>query len=618
MKRSLLSLNLLFLVALFVYQDSLMAQSTNYHTPDQVVQWVKQMEKTNPGVVKTTTLATSPGERPVYLLEIGNEINSQKRMNPSVFVGANLEGNRPLTTEGAIFLASLILADPSQYDSLTWYIVPQGSPDAAARFFASTQIEDSRNDLPTNDDRDDQIDEDGVNDLNGDGWITSMRVNHPDGTWRVSDGDPRLLQIADPDKGEKGVYLLYTEGIDEDGDGSYNEDGPGGTNVGINFPQLYKHFTASGGIFPGSTPESFAIMKFVFEHPDIAMIVSFGSTNWCFTPPLGGRKGEADLSKIRLSERQARQFNLDASRTYTIKELVEIMKAQNPQMDVDEATIAGFLGLGAALNPQPGDLLFYEKYAKEYKEFLKEQGLEQERSDPAPAKDGSFELWAYFQVGVPVFSMDLWGVSKLDSGKEVTGSQTGGTQSNGGNEPGENVLAMEKTLLSYSDSLLGRKGFVKWEPYEHPTLGQVEIGGFAPYLGTTPPYEWADSLLEIQVPWILKLAGELPDLHIYEVKTTPKGNGIYQLDIWIENRAFIPFPTHMGSRNKQPAPAVLTLEGEKVALVSGYKRTPISRVGGVSKVKRTLIIHMEKPGKITLKLDSPATGHDLETIKIGG
>jgi len=602
MKRSLLSLTLLFLVALFVGQDSLVAQSTNYKTTDQVIQWVKQLEKTNPGMVKSTILTTTPGERPLYLLEIGNEINSQQRLNPSIFVGANLEGDRPLTTEGAIFLAELILADPSHYDSLSWYIVPQGNPDAANRYFNAVQFEDSRNDYPTNDDRDDRIDEDGVNDLNGDGLITKMRVKHPDGTWMVSEKDTRLMQIADPGKGEKGVYKIYSEGIDEDEDGSYNEDGPGGTNVGINFPQLYKHHTASGGIFPGSAPESYAIMKFVFEHPDIAMIVSFGSTNWCYTPPWSGRKGEADLSKIRLSERQARQFNLDASRTYTIKELVEILKAENPQMDIDESMIAGFLGLGAALNPQEGDLLFYKKYAKEYKEFLEEQGVEQERSDPVPAKDGSFELWGYFQVGVPVFSMDLWAINKPDSGMVSP----------------DNVLAMEKTLLSYSDSLLERKGFVNWESYEHPTLGQLEIGGFAPYLGTTPPYEWADSLLKLQVPWILNLAGELPDLHLYEVKTTSMGNGIYQLDIWIENRAFIPFPTDMGARNRQPAPAILTLEGEQVEMISGYKRTPISRVGGISKVKRTLIIHMEKSGNITLKLDSQTAGHDLETIKIGG
>ena len=594
MKRICLVLSCFILVPFFVFPAFTLAQSPDYLTPDQVFQRIKQMENKYPGVVSSTILTTSPGERPLHLIRIGNTPETDQQANPSIFVGANLEGNRPLATEGAVFLAETILSDPANYDSLNWYIIPLGNPDAAAKFFSTPLHEESRNDYPTNDDKDELTDEDGMNDLNGDGWITNMRVIHPDGEWLISETDPRLMQKADPKKGEQGVYKIFTEGTDDDGDGKYNEDGPGGTNVEINFPQLFRHHTADGGLFPGSTPESYAIMKFVFEHPDIAMIVSFGSTNWCYTPPKGGRKGEADLNNIRLSERQARQFNLDQNRTYNLKELVEIFKAENPQSNVDESMIAGMLGLGAALNPQAGDLIFYEKYAAAYKSYLKEKGITGERIESRPALDGSFELWAYFQVGVPVFSMDLWGVSKKDSG------------------------SVEDALLAFADSKSVHNGFVEWEAFDHPTLGVVEIGGFIPYLGTTPPYVWADSLLNLQVPWILKLAKELPDLHLYEVIMSERGNGIYQLDIWIENRAFIPFPTDMGSRNMQPAPAILTLEGKQVEFISGYKRTPISRVGGKSRVKMTLIIQMDKPGNIMLKLESPTAGQDLQTIKIGG
>jgi hypothetical protein len=593
MKRSFFKFSFFLFVFLLFNPPASKAQSTEYRTPEQVASWINQIEDKNPGSVTSYNIATSPGERPVQVIRIGNSPESAEEGNPSVFVGANLEGDRPLSTEGAIFLAETILSEPAHYDSLNWYILPLGNPDAAARFFSSPLYGDSRNDLPTNDDKDDQTDEDGVNDLNGDGWITKMRVKHPDGVWIVSEEDPRLLLKADPKKGEQGIYKIYSEGTDDDKDGKYNEDGPGGTNVGINFPQLFKHYTASGGSFPGSTPESYAIMKFVFDHPDIAMIVSFGSTNWCLTPPKGGRKGEADLNKIKLSERQARQFNLDHTLIYSLKELVDIIKAENPQMNVDEAMIAGYLGLGAALNPQAGDLLFYEKYAKDFKSFLKDQGVINQKMEPARAQDGSFELWGYFQVGVPVFSMDLWGIEK-DS------------------------LGSEQALLAYADSKPGNKGFVEWELFDHPSLGTVEIGGFVPYLATTPPYEWTDSLLQLQVPWILKLADELPDLHIYEIKTTSNGNGVYQLDIWIENQAFIPFPTDMGSRNRQPAPAVLSIEGEQVEFISGNERTPIGRVAGKSRVKTTLLIHMEKPGKITLKLSSKTAGNDLLTIKIGG
>jgi hypothetical protein len=172
-------------------------------------------------------------------------------------------------------------------------------------------------------------------------------------------------------------------------------------------------------------------------------------------------------------------------------------------------------------------------------------------------------------------------------------------------------------LLAYSDSKPGKKGFVEWEKFDHPTLGSVEVGGFAPYLETTPPYEWADSLLNLQIPWILKLAGELPDLYIYEIQTSIKGKDLYQLDIWIENRASIPFPTDMGSRNRQPAPAVLSLEGDQVEFISGYQRTAIPRVAGNSRVKTTLIIQTEKTSKIILKLESLTAGNDVQTIKLG-
>lgn len=604
MKRYFYPAHVLLFLLFLIHPKPSEAQNSGYKTPDQVVNWAKQLELKHPNSVSYLQIANSPGERPVYVLRIGKDSENNSYSNPSVFVGANLEGDRPLATEGAIYLTESLLSDPSLYDSLNWYIMPMGNPDAAARYFQDTLWADSRNDLPTNDDKDEQTDEDGVNDLNGDGLITQMRVVHPAGEWKVSDSDPRLMQKADPKKGEQGVYRLYTEGIDDDGDGKYNEDGPGGTNVGINFPQLFEHFTESGGAFPGSTPESYALMKFIYDRPDIAMMVSFGSTNWCFTPPRGGRKGEADLNKIRLSERQARQFNLDQNRTYSISELVEIIKAENPEMNVDESMIAGYLGLGAALNPQAGDLQFYAKYADAYKTYLAEQGWKKERIDPLPAKDGSFELWGYFQVGLPVFSMDLWSIEKDTSGLDKKSASE--------------ELSYNKSLLAYSDLFLDKKGFVEWEPYEHPTLGQVEIGGFIPFLGTTPPYAWADSLLQIQIPWILKLANELPDLHIYDIKTTSRGEGVYQLDIWIENRAFIPFPTDIGSRNRQPAPAVLSLQGEALKFLSGNKRTPIARVGPNSRVKTTLLIQMEKSGDITFNLESKSAGNDLQTIHIGG
>jgi nucleotide-binding universal stress UspA family protein len=60
--------------------------------------------------------------------------------------------------------------------------------------------------------------------------------------------EPRLMKKADWSKGEKGVWKLYPEGADNDGDGQFNEDGPGGVNLGTAFPHLYRFHAADAAL----------------------------------------------------------------------------------------------------------------------------------------------------------------------------------------------------------------------------------------------------------------------------------------------------------------------------------------------------------------------------------
>ena len=191
MKRILVQLNYILLLSFLAFPVTIQAQSSDYMQPDQVQSWMEQLQEKHPGVVSTTKIASSPGDRSLQIIRIGKHPETNQAASPAVFVGANMDGNRPLATEGAIFLTESILSDPANYESHNWYILPLGNPDAANRYFQTPLVEDSRNDLPTNDDRDELTDEDGINDLNGDGWITKMRVIHPDGEWIISDSDPR-------------------------------------------------------------------------------------------------------------------------------------------------------------------------------------------------------------------------------------------------------------------------------------------------------------------------------------------------------------------------------------------------------------------------------------------
>lgn len=667
------SIRLIYTSVLFGIFISIQGQGVSYKNPDEINAWMNSFSQKHNKIVKLYKLAESPGGKVVNLLEIGTEINNSEKTKPAILAVANMNGERPLTSAGALFLAEQLVAKKELLAEKTWYLLPVGNPDAAARYFSNVKMINPANNLAVNEDLDENTDEDDYNDLNGDGYITLMRVKDPDGKMIPVSDEPRLMRKADQTEGESGIYTVYSEGTDDDGDGKYNEDKVGGTNVNLNFPHLFDHFDLGTGLYPGSAPEARAIIEFVYSHPEIAMAVAFGETNFCLSPPKGGRSGEADLTRIKIPERYAEMFGAEKDKTYSMSEIIEMVKPMVPAgMEVNESLISSFLGLGAVVNPLAEDLAFYTKLSKDYKKYLEEKGVKAERFDPEKAKDGSFELWAYYHIGIPIFSMDLWAVNKPEAKKEEGSGitieslekltteefialgpdkinmflkESGAPEQfsaervikmmeSGQADPKQMASMMkqmpkpkkdekgadpeEKAMLAYSDEVLAGKGFINWEKYNHPTLGEVEIGGFIPYLATTPPPEMVDSLLSLQIPWIIELAEKLPKLKIYDIKITGKGGGIYQLDLWIENTNYLPFPTAMGKRNKQPAPAIILLKGEGIEFIQGYGRTAVESIGGFEREKQSWLIKADKKTDLTVSLQTKNAGNDVKTIKIGG
>ncbi len=661
----------IFLFVLSGWAGEVKFSFDTYHRPAELNKALKDFVKAYAGTAVIHKIAVSPGGNEVNIIEIGPQVKQKQKSLPAVFVAANMEGTVPISSEAALYLAKLILEKPDVRKDMTWYILPLGNPDAALRYFSKPLVMDPRNARPYNDDMDDRTDEDGVEDLDMNGIITMMRVKDPQGEWLPIPGEPRLMKKADWSKGEQGGYKLYREGIDDDGDGEYNEDGPGGVNIGINFPHLFKFFTKTGGPWAGSEDESYNLIRFIYEHPEMAAAFTFGNTNFCLVPPKGGRRGTTDFSRIKIPERYGRFLNIDTERTYTMAEIMELAKRYVPEgMEVSESMIASFFGLGAVVNPLPEDLKFYTDLSEEYKEFLKENKLDAKRLEPANDRDGCFELWAYYHLGLPSFSMDFWTLPELEKEKKEEGEITPEKLEKMSNEEflalGEekidaflksagappNIKASfvinavkngmmttskmaemmktmpkpkseegadpgEKALLSFSDKELQGKGFVDWKPFNHPTLGQVEIGGAVPYTDNTPPAAMIENLLKGQVPWVLKLVEKLPRIKILKTEVKSLGSGLFQVKAWVENTGYIPYPTAMGKRNERIPPVVLTFAGQDFKIIDGKKRTLINDIGGHEVKMVKWILQAEKPIKLKLKADSPLTWQDVKEISLG-
>ncbi|MCP4755011.1 MAG: hypothetical protein GY866_29385, partial [Proteobacteria bacterium] len=214
-----------------------------------------------------------------------------------------------------------------------------------------------------------------------------------------------------------GEYRLFDEGLDNDGDGEINEDGPGGVNPGRNFPHNFKHYTATNGRWAASEAESRAILRFAFDHPEIAMTLFFGRSNSLKSVP-EGKKAQAAQDKYKVPERMANRMGLDPDKEYPLKDLVEMAREYSGYKELTEEMVLQFLGAGAAMSPSGKDLPYWNEISKRYNDFIEEVELDGKRLDPPSFRSGSIDEWAYYQYGVPSFSMDFWTLPVVEKKEE--------------------------------------------------------------------------------------------------------------------------------------------------------------------------------------------------------
>ena len=88
--------------------------------------------------------------------------------------------------------------------------------------------------------------------------ITQMRIKDKQGDWIIDEKDPRLMKKKEAGTPLDKLYKIYPEGIDNDGDELYNEDGPGGFNINRNFPHNFGYKPKGLGVYPNFVSTSLA------------------------------------------------------------------------------------------------------------------------------------------------------------------------------------------------------------------------------------------------------------------------------------------------------------------------------------------------------------------------
>lgn len=259
-----------------------------YYTHGEINAMMRDIARAYPDLVTLETIGESRQGREMLVAIVTNEATGSDRDKPAMWIDGNVHGNEIQAAEAVLYTLWYVTKEHGQNEKLTelldnvaLYLLPSVNPDGRDYWFShpNTQHSSRSNQRPVDNDGDGLFDEDGYDDLDGDGMITQMWVRDPDGRWRRNQDDPRIFERVPADK--KGSWTnLGWEGIDNDGDGRINEDGPGGDDMNRNWPSDWQpnHIQRGAGEFPFSNPETNAIGMFILDHPNIAAVQSYHNT----------------------------------------------------------------------------------------------------------------------------------------------------------------------------------------------------------------------------------------------------------------------------------------------------------------------------------------------------
>jgi hypothetical protein len=514
-----------------------------------------------------TTLGTSRQGRTIPVVTLADS-DTPDATRPAMLVIAGLDPLHQAGTEYAVRIAENLLESHAELlDEVTIFVVPRLNPDGVAAL-RTGPIADRRGNARTVDaDRDGLLDEDGPQDLDGDGVITMMRIANPPlahpATHLADPGAPRLMRTPDRSEGERATHAMMIEGLDADGDGLVGEDGTGEVRIDRNFMHLYREHETDSGPYQLSEPESLALAEFVVAHPTIIGAVVYGPHD-------------------------------------TIINLPEAKKN-----DITGRTPVGI---------DENDLPIFKSLQTAYKDAVGQTRT----GDDDDA--GGVHAWLYAHRGIPTAAVTGWGRpdvpepeddSAADS--EVEGDTDTATADDATPEtPPAPKDAEAAGWLAWSDHLDGA-GFVDWHAFEHPQFGTVEIGGWVPGFQMNPPAAELDEFGRKQTAFVAAMAAMRPMLDVEGPEVEDLGGGLVRVRFAIRNDGDLPLRTAMSRRNDAIRPLALRLSTDLDRILQGRRQQLVDELAGSGgRAAFEWVIRLADGDTITL--DDPQFG--VRTLEI--
>jgi hypothetical protein len=253
----------------------------------QVAELLQGYARAYPDWVRVESVGKSGQGRDLWLVTVRNPAGPPELQRPAIYVDGNTHANEVQGAEACLYLLDTLLKGYGRLprvtellDRVVFHVLPVVNPDGRVAWFQAPSTAHFPRTVmrPVDDDRDGLADEDGYDDLNGDGVLTTMRKRVPlgEGTHKLDPRDPRLLVPVK--EGEPGDWIrLGWEGVDDDGDGRVNEDPVGyvDPNRTFGFDWQPRYVQRGSSAYPLQIPETRAIAAWALDHPNVGAVQSF-------------------------------------------------------------------------------------------------------------------------------------------------------------------------------------------------------------------------------------------------------------------------------------------------------------------------------------------------------
>ncbi len=255
---------------------------TRYHDYDETTAILKSFSQRYPNLCRLYSIGKSFQGKEIWCLEITDHTAGEPEDKPGMYIDGNTHAGEVSGAEVCLYdiayLCTNFGTDPMVTELLkkrVFYILPKINPDGSDSYLRSPSDPIDPNLKKVDDDEDGLLDEDGPDDLNGDGIISIMRIRDENGPLITSPKDARLMSRRGID--QKGEWrIIGPEGLDNDQDGRINEDPPGRARTvsNRNYPAYWapSWIQSNAGPYPLSEPEAKAQIDFILSHPNIGGI----------------------------------------------------------------------------------------------------------------------------------------------------------------------------------------------------------------------------------------------------------------------------------------------------------------------------------------------------------